>query len=101
MPGAAPATGGIGPERMTGGSMIGTNRELKSIQRSLDRQIIELSRLARAAPHKSSASDRLTELGRQRIRISAVLANRRIEAAKRVVELSRWLTGNGALFKVD
>jgi hypothetical protein len=40
-------------------------------------------------------SARLTALGRQRIAVSAILANRRIEAAKKVVVFSRWLTGTG------
>jgi hypothetical protein len=34
---------------------------------------------------------------RQRITVAAVLANRRIEAGKKVVEFSRWITGNGVL----
>jgi hypothetical protein len=80
-----------------GVSVIGTNRDLKSIQRILDCKIIELRQLSNAAPEQRWISDRLATLGRQRIAISAALVNRRIEAAKTVVELSRWFDGNGAL----
>jgi hypothetical protein len=78
--------------------MIGTNRELESIGRMLDCRILELSRLARGTPERASASRQLTALIRQRLAVSAVLANRRIEASEKVVEFSRWLTGDGALF---
>jgi hypothetical protein len=44
-------------------------------------------------------SDRLAALGREHIAVSATLVNRRIEATKKVVDLSRWFNGNGALFR--
>jgi hypothetical protein len=44
-------------------------------------------------------ADRLAALGRECIAVSATLVNRRIEAAKKVVDLSRWFNGNGALFR--
>ena len=75
--------------------MIGTNRDLKSMQRILNCRITELKQLAGAAPEQGWISDRLTTLGRERIAVSAILANRRIEAAKKVVVFSRWLTGTG------
>jgi len=77
--------------------MIGTNRDLKSIQRILDCRIEELKQFAAATSDAAWISARLTALNRKRITVSAILANRRIEAAKKVVVLSRWLTGNGAL----
>jgi hypothetical protein len=80
-----------------GGSMIGTNRDLGSIQQILDCRIMELKQLASATPDRAWVSAELTALGRDRIAVSAILANRRIEAAKRVVVLSRWLTGNGVI----
>lgn len=78
--------------------MIGTNRDLKSIQRILGCRIIELKQLAGNAPEQGWISNRLTTLGRERIAVSATLVNRRTEAAKKVVDLSRWFNGNGALF---
>ena len=75
--------------------MIGTNRDLKSIQRILDCRIMELKQLARGGSDPAWISARLTALGRQRIAVSAILANRRIEAAQKVVVFSRWLTGTG------
>jgi hypothetical protein len=75
--------------------MIGTNRDLKSIQRILDCRIMELKQLARGGSDPAWNSARLTALGHQRIAVSAILANRRIEAAKKVVVFSRWLTGTG------
>ena len=77
--------------------MIGTNRDLKSIQRILDCRIMELKQLARGASDPAWISARLTALGRERIAVSAILANRRIEAAKKIVDLSCWFSGNGAL----
>ena len=79
-------------------SVIGTNRDLKSMRRILNCRITELKQLAGAAPEQGWISDRLTTLGRERIAISATLVNRRTEAAKKVVDLSRWFNGNGALF---
>jgi len=75
--------------------MIGTNRDLKSIQRILDCRIMELKQLARGGSDPAWNSARLTALGHQRIAVSAILANRRIEAAKKVVVFSHWLTGTG------
>lgn len=77
--------------------MIGTNRDLKSLQRSLDAEFAALSRLADRAHDQSWIPFRLAALRRRRIAISATLANRRIEATKQVVDLSRWFNGNGAL----
>ena len=79
-------------------SVIGTNRDLKSMQHILNCRITELKQLASAAPEQGWISDRLTTLGRERIAVSATLVNRRTEAAKKVVDLSRWFNGNGALF---
>jgi len=61
----------------------------------LDSRITELKQLAGGGPGPASISVQLAALGRERIAVSAILANRRIEAAKKVVVFSRWLTGNG------
>ena len=82
-------------------SVIGTNRDLKSMQRIRNCRITALKQLASAVPEQGWISDRLTTLGRERIAVSATLVNRRTEAAKKVVDLSRWFNGNGAEFSVE
>jgi hypothetical protein len=77
--------------------MIGTNRDLKSIQHILDYRITELKQFASRGPGAAWVSLQLAALGRERIAVSAILANRRIEATKKIVDLSRWFSGNGAL----
>jgi hypothetical protein len=78
-------------------AVIGTNRDLELLLRSLDREFATLSRLARRAPDQTWISYRLVALRRHRSAISATLANRRLEAAKPVVDLTRWFHGNGEL----
>ena len=80
--------------------MIGTNRDLKSLQHSLDAEFAALSRLADRTHDQSWIPVRLAAVTRWRIAISTTLANRRIEATKKVVDLSRWYDGNGALAAV-
>src|SRR5262249_16339713 len=46
-------------------------------------------------------SGRLLALQRKRIAICATLVNRRIEAAKPVVDLACWFNGNGALRAIE
>lgn len=79
------------------GSTIGPNRDLKSIRQSLDCHIRELKQLAGGTSDRVWISARLTALGRERIAVSAILADRRIEAGQKVVVFSRWLTGNGVI----
>jgi|SRR5271166_4848144 len=76
--------------------MIGTNRDLELIQRVLDCRILELKQFGSAAPDQAWVSGQLAALGRERITVSAILVNRRLEAAKKVVDLTRWFTGNSA-----
>lgn len=76
--------------------MIGTNRELMSIQRILDCRILALRQSINGVPDPDCIAARLTALGRERIAVSAIPANRRIEAAKKVVDLTRWFTENSA-----
>jgi hypothetical protein len=79
--------------------MIGTNRELESIRRMLDDRIAELSRCAGSASCPCWVPDLIAAFGRQRTMLAATLANRRIEAVKKVVDLGRWYNGDGALFR--
>lgn len=80
--------------------MLGSNRDLCSIRASLDSEIEALSRIARYAPDPSPLSRRLSLLVRERRAVSATLANRQAEAANKVVDLSRWFSGNGALYAI-
>jgi low affinity Fe/Cu permease len=77
--------------------MIGTNRDLVQMQQILDREIFRLNRLAGGPRGPGGIETRLARMCRQRISICAALVNRRIEAANKVVEFSRWVSGNGAL----
>ena len=77
--------------------MIGTDRDLVEMQRILDREIFRLNRLAGGARGPGGIETRLAMMCRQRISVCAALVNRRIEAANKVVEFSRWVSGNGAL----
>ncbi len=79
--------------------MIGTNSDLERIRSILDARISELARLAGAASRPYWVSDRLAAFGRERIMVSAALVNRRSEAGKKVVDLSRWYIGDGVLFR--
>ena len=80
--------------------MLGSNRDLLSIRSSLDYEIEVLSQLARNASDLDHLSRRLSMLVRERRMLSAALANRHIEAANKVVDLSRWFSGDGALREV-
>lgn len=77
--------------------MIGTNRDLREVGRMLDLEINRLQRLATGASAGSRIDRRLSLMYRQRISISAALANRHIEASNKVVIFSRWFSGAGAL----
>jgi hypothetical protein len=80
--------------------MLGSNRDLCSIRASLDCEIETLSRMARYSPDPDRLSRRLSLLLRERRAVSATLANRQAEAANKVVDLSRWFSGNGALYAI-
>jgi hypothetical protein len=80
--------------------MIGSNRDLHLIRSALDSEIEALSHLARHAPDLDHLSRHLSILIRERKALSAALANRHVEAANKVVDLSRWFSGDGALREV-
>jgi len=77
--------------------MIGTNRDLVVMREILEFEISRCQTMAKSSPGQRWIGDRLVSLSRQRIAVSAALVNRRAEAAKRVVDFSRWVSGNGAL----
>ena len=65
----------------------------------LDRQIAELTHVSESRTKEARIAGRITALGRHRIKISATLLNRRTEAAKEIIDLSRWFNGNDALLR--
>lgn len=81
--------------------MIGTNLDLASMQELLDREILLLHRVLSNTPEPTLIEARLSSLGRQRIAVCAALVARRIEASKKVVVFSDWVSGNGALGGAD
>lgn len=81
--------------------MIGTNRELMAIQLLLDSEIAALCKLRDSKSCQRWVSSRLLTLQRERIAICATLVNRRIEAAKPVVDLACWFNGSGALKAIE
>jgi hypothetical protein len=74
-----------------------TNRELKINSSALDRRISGLPQAGGRALDPDRISDTLAFLVSERIRVSAILANRRIEGTENVVDLIRCFTGNSAL----
>jgi hypothetical protein len=80
--------------------VIGTNSDLELIRGRLDSEIAALSRRTDSATDQAWVTYRLVTLGRRRIAVAATLANRRAEAAKKVVDLSRWFSGDGALGEI-
>jgi hypothetical protein len=82
-------------------SVIGTNRDLKTMQKLLDTEIATLCDLPDDKTRRRSVSGRILALQRKRIAICATLVNRRSEAAKRVVDLACWFNGNGALKAIE
>jgi len=81
--------------------VIGTNRDLMAAQRLLNSEIAALCKLPDDKSRRRWVSGRLLALQRKRIAICATLVNRRIEAAKPVVDLACWYNGNGALRAIE
>ncbi|MGE5271214.1 MAG: hypothetical protein ACM3JG_16255 [Thiohalocapsa sp.] len=77
--------------------MIGTNRDLAAIKQIVHREIDRLQHLAAGTRHTACIERELSVLYRQRLAVSAALVNRRVEASNRIVNFSRWVSGNGAL----
>ena len=77
--------------------MLGTNRELKTMQRRLLQQIAHREFVLRKSNDPAWVRSKLANLRRQAALIETALANRRLEAAQPVVDFYRWLDGAGAL----
>ncbi len=81
--------------------MIGTNRNLAAMQQILDFEITRLTRLSTGASDQIRIEHRLASLYRQRGAVGAALLNRHAEAENKIVDFSRWYSGNGALGGLD
>lgn len=80
--------------------MIGTNHDLAAIKQIANREIDRLLYLAGGTRDTACIERELSLRYRQRLAICAVLVNRRIEASNKIVDFSRWFSGNGALDRV-
>jgi hypothetical protein len=78
--------------------MLGTNRQFETLMRHLDGQIIGIEQLLVNGASPAAATPELDELWRKRRALRLLLLNRKIEAAKPVVDFTRWRDGNGALY---
>jgi hypothetical protein len=76
--------------------MIETNRDLLAMQQLLDREILRMQGPA-SRDQSAWVGRELVLLCRQRIAVCAALVNRRLEAPKKVVVFSRWVSGDGVL----
>jgi hypothetical protein len=77
--------------------MIGTNRDLIAMRELIDFEIQKFAAMAKATSGQEWVEKHLLSLCRQRLAVCAALVNRRAEAAKSVVDFSRWASGNGAI----
>ena len=77
--------------------MVGTNRQFEALLRSVNARIASLEH---AVLHGAARPDAalLGELWARRQALRLVLVNRRVEAAKPVVEFRAWRDGNGAVY---
>jgi hypothetical protein len=79
-------------------AMIGKNEELETLLRELDCEIrLREATLLGHGRATSIATDQLHQMRSIRRCVIEILLNRRIEASKPVVDLARWLNGNGTL----
>lgn len=76
--------------------MLGTNRQLEALMRGLDLRIADLERAILQGTAGLSASV-LEDLWARRRSLRLLVVNRRIEAAKPVVDFQKWRNGNGAI----
>lgn len=78
--------------------MLGTNQQFDALVGQMDRQIGGLERALLDGKATTTAAPALEELWAKRRAVKLLLLNRRIEAAKRVVDFNRWRDGDGALY---
>jgi hypothetical protein len=81
--------------------MLGTNRQYQSLLRQVDGQIGSLERAIAHGQAPGRTAPALEELWARRRALKLLLLNRKVEAAKRVVDFQRWRDGNGAVHLCD
>jgi hypothetical protein len=79
--------------------MLGRNSEYEAMIADVDQKIEERERALLSGHLVAGTAATLSDLRETRQTIRMLLLNRRIEAAKRVVDLARWKDGNGALYR--
>jgi hypothetical protein len=77
--------------------MLGTNRQFEALIDRIEIQIESLERSARDGPAERDGA-MLDELCTRRQALRLLLLNRRVEAAKPVVDFEAWRDGNGAIY---
>jgi hypothetical protein len=85
-------------EGQGGKTMLGTNRQFDSLLRTLDQQIGMMEKLLIQGKSPAGLASSLEELWSHKRMLKLLLLNRRIEAAKPLVDFQRWRDGNGALY---
>jgi len=78
--------------------MLGTNRQFETALATLERQIPRIEAALLYGSNSPNLASGLAELWARRRILKLLMLNRRVEAAKRVVDLRRWREGNGALY---
>ena len=76
--------------------MLGTNRQFEALIHSLETQIAKLEYSVRQGT-AGRAGAMLEELCARRRSLRLLILNRRVEAAKPVVDFQTWRDGNGAI----
>jgi hypothetical protein len=83
--------------------VIVSNRDLSAMRDALDNKILQLT-AAKSMPINQADADhigrQIASLSRRRIVLCGAIVNRRLEASKPVVSLSRWVSGDGALHNI-
>jgi hypothetical protein len=77
--------------------MVGTNGQFQSILYQVDSQIGALERAVADGDTPGRMAPALEELWARRRALKLLLLNRKVEAARKVVDFQRWRDGNGAL----
>ncbi|HZS84998.1 MAG TPA: hypothetical protein VFA50_19130 [Stellaceae bacterium] len=77
--------------------MLGTNRQFEGLIRTLDSQI---GKLEQSVLHGGDGrvGPVLEELWARRRSLRLLILNRRVEAAKPIVDFQKWRDGNGAIY---
>ena len=84
--------------------MIIRNRDLNAMRDALDDKIFRLT-AAKSRPISwadvEQIEQQIASLSRRRVVLCGAIVNRRIEASRTVVNLSRWVSGAGALDNIQ